>query len=214
MCIELHILRRWLVLRIQINTLISSPYLMFPCWLLGCNSLSVPANSGHGPGCNLTTLNHAASIASATVTDTPTAAKKHGWLPLLTVLFLISYGLMTMLIVEQGQTIESQRALIRELFRDSSELSAVKRAQQESVQSPSAKTQAPVTQAPVTHNRSSQNPSSQNPSTQATTSQAPSSQAGQQHGAQNRAAKQKPQLRMPSKPASDLIDDVRTLVTI
>jgi hypothetical protein len=148
------------------------------------------------------------------VTDTRTVAKKHGWLPLLTVLFLISYGLMTMLIVEQGQTIESQRALIRELFRDSSELSAVKRAQQKSVQSPSAKTQAPVTQAPVAHNRSSQNPASQNPSTQATTSQAPSSRAGQQHGAQNRAAKQKPQLRMPSKPASDLIDDVRTLVTI
>ena len=56
----------------------------------------------------------------------PVAPKKHGWLPLLTVLFLISYGLMTMLIVEQGRTIESQRALIRELFRDSTELSAVK----------------------------------------------------------------------------------------
>jgi hypothetical protein len=204
MCIELHIVRRWLVLRIQINTLISSPYLMFPCWLLGCNSLSVPANSGHGPGCHLTTLNHAATIASATVTDTPTTAKKHGWLPLLTVLFLISYGLMTMLIVEQGQTIESQRALIRELFRDSRELSAVKKAQQERVQSPSAKTQAPRT-----HYRSSQNPSTQAPATQT-----PSSHAGPQHGAQNRAAKQKPQIRMPSKPASDLIDDVRNLVTI
>ncbi len=134
-------------------------------------------------------------------------------------LFLISYGLMTMLIVEQGQTIESQRALIRELFRDSRELSAVKKAQQDVAQSPSAKTQpsvtqAPVTQAPVTRNRSSQYPSSQNPSTQAPLTQAPSSQAGPQHGAQNRAAKQKPQLRMPSKPASDLIDDVRTLITI
>jgi len=172
----------------------------------------------------LTNLNQAVSIASTRVTDTPVAPKKHGWLPLLTVLFLISYGLMTMLIVEQGQTIESQRALIRELFRDSRELSAVKKAQQELTQSSSAKTQAPVTQppvtqAPVTHNRlsqnpSSQNPSSQNPPTQAPASQAPSSQAGTQHGAQNRAAKQKPQLRMPSKPASDLIDDVRTLITI
>jgi hypothetical protein len=125
------------------------------------------------------------------------------------VLFLISYGLMTMLIVEQGQTIESQRALIRELFRDSRELSAVKKAQQESIQSPSAKTQAPVT-----HSRSSQIPSTQNPSTQVPVTQAPSSQAGPQHGAQNRAAKQKPQVRMPSKQASDLVDDVRTLVTI
>jgi hypothetical protein len=143
------------------------------------------------------------------LTDTPATTKKHGWLPLLTVLFLISYGLMTMLIVEQGQTIESQRALIRELFRDSRELSAVKKAQQESIPSPSAKTQAPVTQ-----NRFSQNPSTQNPSTQAPVTQAPSSQAGPQHGAQNRAAKQKPQVRLPSKPASDLVDDVRTLVTI
>jgi hypothetical protein len=157
----------------------------------------------------LTTLNDSASIASATLTDTPAGRKKHGWLPLLTVLFLISYGLMTMLIVEQGQTIESQRALIRELFRDSQELSAVKKTQQENVQSPSAKTQPPVTQ-----NRSAQSSSIQNPSTQAPVAQAPSSQASPQHGAQNRAAKQKPQIRMPSKPASDLVDDVRTLVTI
>jgi cell division septation protein DedD len=95
------------------------------------------------------------------------------------------------------------------LFRDSRELSAVKKAQQESIPSLSAKTQAPVTQ-----NRLSQNPSTQNPSTQAPVTQAPSSQAGLQHGAQNRAAKQKPQVRLPSKPASDLVDDVRTLVTI
>src|SRR5580704_14255941 len=55
--------------------------------------------------------------------------KKRGMLPLLTVLFLISYALMTMLIIEQGQTIESQRALIRELFRDSTELSSIKQGQ-------------------------------------------------------------------------------------
>ena len=122
------------------------------------------------------------------------------WLPLLTVLFLISYGLMTMLIVEQGQTIESQRLLIRDLFRDSQELSAVKKAQQESAQSPSALTQAPSTQTPSSHF----------PSAQAST---PSSQAVPQNRTQNQAAKQKP-FRMPSKPASDLVDDVRTLITI
>lgn len=53
-------------------------------------------------------------------------SKKHPFLPLLTVLFLISYGLMTMLIVEQGNTIESQRLLIRQLFSDSAELTAMK----------------------------------------------------------------------------------------
>ena len=35
-----------------------------------------------------------------------------------------SYALMTMLIVEQGHTIESKCALIRELLTDSKELSA------------------------------------------------------------------------------------------
>jgi hypothetical protein len=161
----------------------------------------VPATWGLRPGCHLVTLfdNQALSIGSAT--DSSAApSQKRGWLPLLTVLFLISYGLMTMLIVEQGQTIESQRALIRELFRDSTELSAVKmKARQELRNSPSAKTEAPVTQ---------------NPSTQAPSTQAPSSQAGPQHRAPNSAATQKPQFRMPSKPASDLVDDCRTLITI
>jgi hypothetical protein len=175
----------------------------------------VPEIWRQGPGCHLTTLfeNYAVSIGSAT--DTSAAPKKHRWLPLLTVLFLISYGLMTMLIVEQGQTIESQRALIRELFRDSKELSAVKmKAQQEVAQSPSPKTQAPVSQIPSSQTPSSQNPSTQNPSTQAPTRQAPSSQAGPQHRAPNATATQKPQFRMPSKPASDLVDDCRTLITI
>lgn len=47
-------------------------------------------------------------------------------LPLLTVLFLVSYGLMAMLVVEQGHTIDSQRNLIRQLFSDSTELNSMK----------------------------------------------------------------------------------------
>ena len=47
-------------------------------------------------------------------------------LPILTVLFLLSYGLMTLLIVEQGSTIQSQRAMIQLLLGDSSELFAMK----------------------------------------------------------------------------------------
>lgn len=52
--------------------------------------------------------------------------KRKGMLPVLIVLFLISYGLMSVLVVEQGRTIESQRGLIRDLFNDSTELSALK----------------------------------------------------------------------------------------
>jgi hypothetical protein len=130
--------------------------------------------------------------------------KKHGWLPLLTILFLLSYGLMTMLIVEQGQTIESQRALIRELFRDSTELSAVK---MKALQDGRA-------QAATTQNPSSQTPSTQTPSTQAQTKQAPSSQAGPQQRAQIQAKPKSPQFQMPSRPASDLQDNRRSLITI
>jgi hypothetical protein len=130
------------------------------------------------------------------VAETP--RKKLGWLPLLTVLFMISYGLMTMLIVEQGQTIESQRALIRELFRDSTELSSVKM---------KAQTERNHAQALA------QNPSSQNPSTQAPMKQAPSSQAGPQQRAQNQL-KPKADFQMPSKPAADLADHRRAVITI
>ena len=34
-------------------------------------------------------------------------------LPLLVVLFIVSYGILTLLVFEQGQTIESQRSLLR-----------------------------------------------------------------------------------------------------
>lgn len=51
---------------------------------------------------------------------------KHSLLPVLTVLFLISYGLLAMLVVEQGKTIDTQRYLINQLFTDSVQLTAMK----------------------------------------------------------------------------------------
>ena len=133
------------------------------------------------------------------------ATKKHGWLPLLVVLFLISYGLMTMLIVEQGRTIESQRSLIRDLFHDSTELSAVK------MKAHSQQQAAPAQS--VTKNSSTRNPSTQTPSTQAPAKQSPSTQAGSQQRIQNQVKKQK-SFQMPSRPASDLMDSARSLITI
>jgi len=47
-------------------------------------------------------------------------------LPLLVILFIVSYGILTMLVFEQGQTIESQRTLIREMLKDSNQLAALK----------------------------------------------------------------------------------------
>jgi hypothetical protein len=47
-------------------------------------------------------------------------------LPVLIFLFVVSYGLLTMLVVEQGRTIQSQRSLIALLFEDSIQLSGLK----------------------------------------------------------------------------------------
>jgi len=47
-------------------------------------------------------------------------------LPLLVILFVVSYGLLTMLVFEQGKTIESQRSLIREMLKDSTQLATLK----------------------------------------------------------------------------------------
>lgn len=174
-----------------------APWMQFPV---------CPPARGKDRSATLTTLFETAAVPTVTPIDAPVARKKHGWLPLLTVLFLISYGLMTMLIVEQGSTIESQRALIRELYRDSAELTAqrMKAQQEKSVadaqhqgQAPSAKTQAPVTQYP---------------STQAPTKQSPSSQAVPQHRAQ--LEKTKPQFEAPSRPVSDRVDDPRSFITL
>jgi hypothetical protein len=93
----------------------------------------------------------------------PKAKSKHSLLPVLIVLFLVSYGLMSLLVVEQDRTIAAQRSLIRSLLGDSTELSnlKVKIFQKEHVrpevgtgshaQTPSA--QAPSIQTPSTPGR-------------------------------------------------------------
>jgi hypothetical protein len=93
--------------------------------------------------------------------DAPRPRRKHGMLPVLTVLFCISYGLLTMVVVEQGRTIDSQRALIRELLRDSLALNQYRAKElQERRAARNSTAQAPATQAPSTQ-APNQAPSSQ-----------------------------------------------------
>ncbi|MGB9205679.1 MAG: hypothetical protein WCB94_17115 [Terriglobales bacterium] len=47
-------------------------------------------------------------------------------LPLLVILFIVSYGILTLLVFEQGRTIESQRFLIRAMLQDSNQLASLK----------------------------------------------------------------------------------------
>jgi len=146
------------------------------------------------------------SFGSTTLMPIAVPAKKRSLLPLLTVLFVFSYGLMTVLIIEQGSVIQSQRNLIKVLGRDSTELWSSRgkaigdqesaRAQAQSrAQAPSAPAQAPSTQSP--------------------SSQSPSTQAVPQHRSQSRTGKiAKPETQVPPVPASDLSDRRRSLNTI
>lgn len=87
-------------------------------WCPSCISTGCLREPGRKLGANVISL----TSESAVVLPKP----KQTLLPLLVVLFLISYGLMAMLVVEQGRTIDSQRTLIRQLVSDSSELSQMK----------------------------------------------------------------------------------------
>ena len=157
------------------------------------------------PGCHLN--------ISLGYTSVPVAASNKKWslLPLLTVLFLFSYGLMTVLIVEQGSTIQSQRNLIKILLRDSTELWAAKGKAIGDQQVAQAQAEA------KTHGQASstQAPSAQTPSSQAPANHAPSTQAVPQHRSHNHAGKAaKPDVQLPPVPASDLVDRRRSLSTI
>jgi len=180
-------------------------------------------------GCHLTTLFGNAAITTTVIPAVPVQPKKHNMLPVLVVLFLISYGLMTMLIIEQGRTIESQRALIHELYHDSAELAAVRsRTLQENAvvdtqnaltaQAPSSTIQSRQAQTPSTQAQqvpSSHAPSTQIPSAQVQSSKTPSTQVAPSGRVKNRGAKMpEPQFQAPSRPSADLADERRALRTI
>ncbi|HSS96125.1 MAG TPA: hypothetical protein VLK33_03810 [Terriglobales bacterium] len=64
------------------------------------------------------------ALGSTPIETTP--QKKRSMLPFLVVLFLISYGLLALLVVEQDRTITNQRSLINQVMGDSMELTALK----------------------------------------------------------------------------------------
>jgi hypothetical protein len=125
------------------------------------------------------------------LTLVPPAKPKHTMLPVLIVLFLISYGLMCLLVVEQGTTIDNQRFLIRQLLGDSTQLSAMKgKAIQEQQAQAQAKAQADA--------RAQQSPSARNHSGK-----------GSSNGKMRRPAPQRP-----PTDTSDAADERRTLISI
>lgn len=89
----------------------------FHYWFTSCTS-TIACCRGANPGCHLADLlNHL---------NLPVHQRKRSLLPVLVVLFLISYGLLARLVVEQNRVISYQLNLIRQMLTDSNELSALK----------------------------------------------------------------------------------------
>ena len=72
-------------------------------------------------GRTLTVIRSTECVAALKTTTRPAVM-----LPLLVILFIVSYGILSMLVFEQGRTIESQRSLIREMLKDSTQLATLK----------------------------------------------------------------------------------------
>lgn len=66
------------------------------------------------------------TVIFAAPSEAPKKTSRTALLPLLIVLFLMSYAILAMLVIEQGRTIESQRGLLREMLKDSNQLAAMK----------------------------------------------------------------------------------------
>jgi cell division protein FtsN len=131
---------------------------------------------------------------------------KRSMLPVLTVLFLVSYGLMALLVVEQGRTIDSQRNLIRQLFSDSTELSAMKGS---AIQKHNAEAKV---QAEANARSQAQAPSSQAPSSQAQSSQGTPRDNAKSDRKVGKARRPNP--LKPPKFTSDEADERRALISI
>ncbi len=108
---------------------------------------------------------------------------RRSMLLLLVILFVISYSLITMLEVQQGRTIDSQRSLIHLLFQDSIQLSAlgkrkvaVQRPQREVRTSQSDTSAQAQVQSPQVQSPQAQPP--QTPLSQAPSAQLPQAQTG------------------------------------
>ena len=163
----------------------------------------MPAALGHRSGSPLFSWTQEVVVAVPQAQDKPKPKGKHSLLPVLVVLFLVSYGLMALLAVEQDKTIANQRSLITSLFGDSVELSSLKgrfvqkRAQEQAAEKARSKGHEPAAQSPQ----------SQAPATQ----DLPGS-TGQ--GGRNTAKLRKEMPKKPPLGVADLVDGRRIVKTI
>jgi hypothetical protein len=128
-------------------------------------------------------------------------------LPLLIVLFVISYLLLTKLVIEQDKTIDSQRSMIHMLFNDNSYLSRLnKRAGVWSKKSKSQAKSQLQAQNPASQNPASESVSNQESSSQIPLAQVPSSKAVPQANAKSGRRTRKAEKAIPASPPPEPTD--------
>jgi hypothetical protein len=125
-------------------------------------------------------------------------------LPLLVVLFVISYLLLTKLVVEHDKTIDSQRSMIHMLFKDNTYLSRLHKHAGAWSKKPKSEDSSQL---------QAQNPASQNPasesasaSSQIPLAQVPSSKVGPQANAKSGRRTRKAEKAIPASPPPEPTD--------
>jgi hypothetical protein len=152
---------------------------------------------------------------NAAVSTARTRKRKRTLLPLLVVLFLISYGLLTKLVIEQDKTIDSQRTLIHLLFKDSVQLSALRKAERKESRAHAGQgtslnslpSQArPDAKIPIIQVPSGKNPSNQVQSNQVQSERVPFGKTREQSGSKAERKAGKAQKPAPNRPPAELTD--------
>jgi hypothetical protein len=156
-------------------------------WISGCTTRGEPLRCWGADGGQTLTV-----VYSAECKAIQKAERSTGMLPILVVLFVFSYIILTLLVVEQGRTIETQRALIREMLQDSNQLAALKGkiARDESLRQ---------------HQKS---PTAAEPSAPSDPQKAPAGAPKAPGGNKSTGKSEHPMKEAPGRPASDL-EDVR-----
>ena len=156
-------------------------------------------------------MEHLTSENAASLTvDTTRRKAKSKFLPVLIGLFVISYGLMCTLVVEQGSTIDAQRFLIRQLLGDSTELSA-RKGRDFQKQRAEAKVQA---DAEAQNKLQARDKAQAHPKEQVQAPTAPAPPKANDKSKSSTGKLRRPGPRRPPQDASEMADERRNLISI
>ena len=131
--------------------------------------------------------------------------RKLAALPVLVVLFVISYLLLTKLVIEQDKTIDSQSSMIHMLFKDNTYLSRLHK-HAGTLKKPKSQDSQLQTQNPASQNPASESASNQESQSQIPLAQVPSTKVGPQANAKTGRRTRKTEKAIPASPPPEPTD--------